>query len=200
MSREDDLELARKLAGEKELDKAYTICDRYLSEDPNDVWFLTVMVYIMLQSQKHTIAYHLAKRAAELCPTEPGIWMNLGMAANDLWLTKEARKYYERGLKLAHGEREQSMLSVNIASVLIDTGHFKEAEPYCKKAIELSPDTRKGRANLGFCQLANGNFKEGWKNYRYALGSDFRVREQYNGEPEWDGKGKGTIVLYADRS
>lgn len=199
MTRQADLERARNLASSKQLDDAYKIADRYLSEDPNDVSFLTIMVYIMLSAQKPTVAYHLAKRASEIAPQEPGVWMNLGMAANDLWLTKEARKYYERGLKVATEDGERSMLCVNISSVLIDTGHFKEAEEFCHLAIKYNPESKKGRANLGFCQLAQRNFKEGWKNYHYCMGSDFRPIEQYNDEPEWDGKGEGTIVVYAEQ-
>jgi tetratricopeptide (TPR) repeat protein len=199
MPRHEDLEQARDFADANRLDDAFKICDRYLTDNPNDVGFLTVMTYVMLMSQKTTIAYHMAKRCTELAPKECGVWMNLGMAANDLWLTKEARRYYERGLKLAKNDKQRSMMCVNIASVLIDTGRFDDAKPYCEKAVKYNPKSIKAYANLGFCQLALRDWESGWKNYRYALGSEFRPKHQYLDEPMWDGEGKGVIALTCEQ-
>lgn len=197
--RESDLELARQLSEKREWDNAYSICNKYLSDNPDDVPFLVVMTYIMLGAEKTTVAYHLAKRATELAPKECGVWMNAGMASNDLWRTKEARRYYEKGLKLATNDRQRSMMCVNIASVLIDTGRFKDAEPYCELAVKYNPKSIKGWANLGFAQLGQRKWKEGWKNYRYAIGTEFRPSHQYADEPMWDGEGKGNIALISEQ-
>jgi tetratricopeptide (TPR) repeat protein len=197
--RKQELERARDLSTDRQWDDAYLIADRWLTENPDDVQFLVVMTHIMLGAGKTTVAYHLAKRATELAPKECGVWMNAGMASNDLWRTKEARRYYERGLKLAKTDSQRSMMCVNIASVLIDTGRFTEAEPYCEMSVRYNPKSIKGWANLGFSQLAQRKWVEGWKNYRYAIGTEFRPSHTYAEEPMWDGIGRGVIALTSEQ-
>ena len=204
MSRKDDLERAKDLVDNGDLDNAYVLADRWLRENPNDVMFMTIMTAVMLNSHKPTIGYSLAKRCTQLAPKEPGVWLNLGMAANDLWLETEAERHYRKALKLARTDEQRSMLCVNLASVMIDTGRFEEAEPYCEMAIELNDATEKGVANLGFCQLAQRKWKEGWKNYRKCLGTEWRPLQQYNKEPLWEGQTevfgrRPKVVLYAEQ-
>jgi tetratricopeptide (TPR) repeat protein len=199
MSREKDLDLARKWSVEGEVDKAYMMADRYLKDNPNDLSFLTIMVYVMLSSDKPTIAYHLAKRASDLSPNDPAVWVNMGMACQDLWRSKEAERAYKRGIRLAPQPEQKSMLMVNLCALYIDTGRFAEAEPYAKESLKLYPEHRKSLANLGFCQLAQRNWKAGWPNYRQCIGHDWRPRTQYDTEPEWDGKKVDDLVLYAEQ-
>jgi hypothetical protein len=196
---ERDLSAAREYTTSHRHDEAYIICDRWLRHDPNDVRFLTLLGYIMLETDKPAIAYHLFKRCVEMAPQEAGCWLNLGQASNDLWLDKEAHRYYKKGLKFAKDDRQKSMLAINMASLLIDTGKFEEAEPYCKKVLAIDPENLKGLANLGFCQLAQRNWKEGWANYHNCVGHAWRPRREFNDEPEWDGKIEGNIVAYAEQ-
>ncbi|MHA2069755.1 MAG: hypothetical protein ACXABY_35780, partial [Candidatus Thorarchaeota archaeon] len=140
MSRESDLALARKLSAELQVDEAYVIADRYLKDNPNDVVFLTIMVYIMLSSDKPVIAYHLAKRVSELAPNDPAVWVNMGMACQDLWRSKEAERAYKRGIKLEPDDERRSMLMVNLCALYIDIGKFAEAEPYARESLRIYPD------------------------------------------------------------
>jgi tetratricopeptide (TPR) repeat protein len=122
------------------------------------------------------------------------------MACNDLWFEKKAERYYKKGLKFARTDEQQSMFHVNIASVMIDTGRFDEAEPHCQAAIELNPDSIKAIANLGFCQLAQKKWDIGWQNYRKCIGSEWRPVFKYNGdEPLWEGESGGKLVLYQEQ-
>ena len=210
MSREKHLEIARELARDGEADDAYRIADRYLKEDPNDVPFLTVMTYIMMRAEKPSIAYHTATRCAQLAPKDPSVWVNMGMAAQDLWQSKEAERAYKRGLKVIKDARKQGIdnqdlsdqemfLLVNLCALYLDTGRFDEAEPWAVECLKIDPEHRKGLANLGFCQLAQRNWAEGWKNYHECLGHDWRPKVQYNGEPEWDGSEQDTVAIYAEQ-
>jgi tetratricopeptide (TPR) repeat protein len=157
------------------------------------------MVYVMLSSDKPTIAYHLAKRASDLSPNDPAVWVNIVMACQDLWRSKEAERAYKRGIRLAPQPEQKSMLMVNLCALYIDTGRFAEAEPYAKESLKLYPEHRKSLANLGFCQLAQRNWKAGWPNYRQCIGHDWRPRTQYDTEPEWDGSKVDDLVLYAEQ-
>ena len=196
---ERKLKLAQDLAEAGDYDRAYVICDKALKDNPNDYRWLTVMVFIMLANDKPAIAYSLARRVADLEPRQATGWLNLGMACKDLRRDDEAVRYGKRALKFSTNDAQKSMINVNIASSMIDMGQFVEAEKFCRNAIKQNPDTVKGRANLGFCQLAQKQWDEGWKNYRHCLGHEWRPRFTYADEPEWDGESKGNIVLYAEQ-
>lgn len=199
MSKKDDLLLAQQLSKQSDLDGSYRIADKYLRENPNDVDWLMVMVYIMLESGKPTIAYNLAKRCVELEPQNPSMYLNFGMAANDLWRGVEAERMYRRGMKLSQRTDQLCKFLINLSGVYIDNGRFEEAKGLCEKVLEMNPESRKGRANLGFCQVALQEWDVGWPNYRLCLGTEWRPKTQYGNEPEWDGVSRGTIVLYAEQ-
>jgi hypothetical protein len=82
---------------------------------------------------------------------------------------------------------------------MVDNGRFEEAVVYAELALEKNPESVKGRANLGFAQLALRKWSPGWRNYSYAVGCEWRPRMQYNDEPTWDGKSKGTIVVWGEQ-
>ena len=196
---DQQLEIARTLADQGDFDRAYAIVDRALKNTPNDHRWLTTLVYIMIFTEKPAIAYHLAKRVVDLAPRDCIAWLNLGMACKDLRLDSEAVRYGKKALKFALTDKQKSMINVNIGSSLIDMGEFKEAEKYCLSGLKYAEDSPKGRANLGFCQLAQRQWEEGWKNYRHCLGHEWRPRFTYGDEPEWDGEGRGNIVLYGEQ-
>ncbi len=195
----NELEHAQDLAEAGELDDAYRLADKALKEDPNNLRWLMVMTYLMLQSEKPVLAYHLAKRCTDIAPREAGAWMNRGMSCRDLWRDEEGLRYFRRGMKYSNNDAQKSQLAINISSILIDTGQFVEGEKYCHQALELNPDSVKARANLGFCQLAQRNWGEGWNNYRSVIGHEWRPRHKYADEPLWDGRSKGTIVVYGEQ-
>lgn len=194
-----DLKIAQELANNEDWDRSYLIADRYLRDKPNDVDWLMLMVYIMLGTGKNSIAYSLAKRCVELSPKDPCMYLNAGMAANEIWQSKEAERFYRKGIHLSKDREQLSKFLINLTGVYIDNGRFDEAKKLCYEAIELNKDTVKGRANLGFCQMAQGEWEEGWANYRSCIGTEWRPRTVYANEQEWDGKGRGNIVLYAEQ-
>jgi len=199
MSRASDLALAQDLSEAGDVDEAYRIANRYLKFDPHDPEFLTVMVHVLLQSDKAVIAYALAKQAIAGAPKASGTWLNLGMACQELWLTQEAVRAYKKSFSLAIEPDRKLLALINMCAVLIDSGRFEEAEPYALMALEIDPESLKATSNLGFCQLAQRNWKEGWPNYRKSLGVDWRPQTQYGDEAEWDGKPVDRIALYAEQ-
>ena len=197
-TRVTELRHAQELSSNCDWEGAYDIAYKWLKMDPNDAEALNVIAYIMLNTEKVALAYPMLKHLLTIEPENALGWLNMGMAASDLWRYPEAVRSYKKGITFAKDDRQESMLCVNMASVMVDHGDFKEAEPYCHKAIELEPDTVKGKANLGFCQLAQKNW-EGWENYRYCIDTEWRPIVQYNDEPLWDGVSRGTICIYAEQ-
>ena len=192
-----ELQHAKNLSTQGEWEGAYDIAYKWLKMDPNDATALNILAYIMLNTEKVALAYPMLKHLLTIEPENPLGWLNMGMAASDLWRYNEAVRAYKKGIVFARDDREESMLCVNMASVMVDHGEFEDAEPYCHRAIELVPDSIKGHANLGFCQLAQRNW-DGWKNYRYCIDSDSRPLVKYNDEPLWNGE-KGVICIYTEQ-
>ena len=186
------LKRARDLVESGELDEGVRIAEVYLKVDPNDIVALCVLTSALIRAEKLPVAYHLAKRLVELAPKHASSYINLGMVANELWLNSEAERAYHRGLRVSADERTQKILLINLCALMVDTGRFKEAEKYARQVLEIDPDNVKAKSNLGFAQLANREWEEGWKNYRYCLGSSWRQVNRYNDEPEWDGSPAGS--------
>jgi len=70
---------------------------------------------------------------------------------------------------------------------------------WANKALEEWPDFKGARSNLGFAQLGQRNWAEGWKNYRYCVGTTARPKVQYKGEGEWDGAPGKRVALYGEQ-
>jgi hypothetical protein len=197
--RRKELWVAHTHSENQEWEQAYDIAYKWLKIDPNDPDALNIIGYIMLNTEKAAIAYPILKQLTQIEPENSLAWLNMGMAASDLWRYAEAKRAYKKGIKHSRDDKQKSMQCVNMASTMVDHGDFSEAEPYCRMAIELRDDTTKGKANLGFCQLARRNWAEGWANYRHCINSEWRPVYQYNDEPLWDGKGRGKICIYSEQ-
>ena len=180
-------------------EEAYEICYRWLRLNPEDPAALCLLTTILCNTDKVAVAYPIAKRLTQVAPDAAVSWLNFGRCAGDLWRYKEAERAYKRALDLALDDKTKSSICVNVSCMLVDHGKFRKAEKWARQAIVYNPDTIKGKANLGYCQLAQGDWAEGFKNYRHAIGENGRYYTQYNGEPMWTGKEKGTICIYGEQ-
>src|SRR5436190_1675394 len=151
-----------------------------------DVRALTMASYLMQKMEGLSQAYHYARAATQLVPDNAAAWTNFGHAASKLWLIEEAEQYYKRALKLSKTQFDMTVLWINLSALALDTGQFDKAMHYVKKVLEVDPHDHKALTNLGFCQLALRDWR-GWVGYHGTIGSSWRLKVQYKGEPEWDG-------------
>lgn len=196
--RQAELYRGQALNDARKYEEAYEIAYHWLRMDPEDPAALCLLVTILCNTDKVAVAYPIARRLTQIAPDAAVSWLNFGRCAGDLWRYREAERAYKRGLKLALDDATKSSICVNISCMLVDHGKYSRAEPWARKAITFNDATAKGKANLGFCQLARGDWEEGWKNYRHAIGENGRYFAQYNNEPLWDGE-KGTILVYGEQ-
>jgi tetratricopeptide (TPR) repeat protein len=194
-----DLHKARELAEKGHLEEAWKICDSMLAEKPEDPRAMILASYILEKQGRASVSYHLSKRLTQLFPRESAGWTNLGRCADHLWRMDEAKRSYARALKLAKRDRDRVSALVNISAVHLQLGEFAEARGYAEEALRLEPDNRKSRHNLGLCQLANHEWKDGWENYRGSLGSGNRIQWNYCDEPEWMGEAGHNVVIFGEQ-
>lgn len=187
------------LAKRGELEAAWKIVGAYLNDDPWDGPALTTGSYILLRLGALPQAYHLAKAATQVLPEDCSTWTNLGHAASQMWLIDDAESCYMKSLSFCKDQESRIINWLNLAALYLDVGRFDDSMQYVNRILAIEPDRKTALANLGFCQLAVGNWKEGWKNYRHTIGSPWRPATKYHEEPEWDGTPGKTVVLYGEQ-
>lgn len=196
---ESELVRAHKLAESGDVDGAWAILNRILKDNPYNIKALVQASYVCRLQYRMPEAYWFGKAATIECPTLYAAWINLGWAAAELWRVEEALRCYRRATKFAKDDEQRKTANLNISAVLIDNGRYDEAEQHIRASLGAFPEDKGLRGNLGFIQLARRNWAEGWANYRYSLGSDYRRRVQYKDEPEWDGTPGKTVILYGEQ-
>ena len=190
---------ARALWEQDKVDEAWEIIQKLLAEHPFERDCLYMAGHIYEKANNMPVAYHMFKLATEQDPREASGWLNFGRLAEELWRTKEAERAYEKALKLCKRDDTMRCALGNMAALCIDNARYPEAEKWAKKALAEWPDFNGARSNLGFAQLGQRNWAEGWKNYRYCIGTSARTKIQYKDEPEWDGTPGKTVVFYGEQ-
>lgn len=197
--RQEDLKLADELSKSGDLDDAWALIEPHLEANPDDALALGIASSVIRKAKKPTVAYHLARRSAELAPEKFAAWHNLARICDELWLVQESERAHRKAIKCAVNPKQKARALVSLAALYINCGEFKKAKPLCQQAVMADPELFIARANLGFCQLAERNWAEGWENYAYSLGTDVRKRIQYQGEPQWEGTPGMRVVLTGEQ-
>ena len=192
------LKIAQKLYEADELDEAFKHCQNILAEDPEDAQALTLVAAILKRGEKTPIAYIVAEKAVRLRPDRSEPWVTLGHCAQHMWMLEKARECYENALAKALNDRQKCTYLNNIGSICLDSGDFKQAEKWCRDALEIHDDPL-AKHNLGLSLLGQQKWREGWQCYTASVGTFNRLNIKYNkenAEPTWDGtKGQKVIVF-----
>lgn len=190
---------AKTLWDQDKVDDAWDIVRELLREHPFDPILLQMGGHIYEKAGNMPVAYHLFRAATEQDPREASGWLNFGRIAEEIWRSSEAERAYQKALKYSKRDETTRCTYGNLAALHIDNARYPEAEHWARKCLERWPDDEGARANLGFAQLGQRNWAEGWKNYRAVLGMPSRTRLTYGDTPEWDGTPGQTVVLYGEQ-
>lgn len=190
---------ARALLDSGRPDLAYPIADEALEANPDDAEALWVMSLVLEKSNRLPVAYHLARRITQVKPDKFSGWCVYGRIADQLWRITEAEAAYKHALRVTSDPREKALALSNIGALYINIGQFSAARALLIQAKELDPKFDHMRHNLGISQLAGHEWAEGWANYAHSLGTEARKKNQYAGEPEWDGATGKNIILYGEQ-
>lgn len=102
------------------------------------------------------------------------IWNKLGMAYHHLFAVDEARRDYQRALRLRPDYPEALN---NMGAIYYAKKSYKKAIRYYEKAIHFDPKSAPIYSNLGTAWFARGKMKEGIEAYRTAFALDPKVFE-----------------------
>ena len=191
---------AKELADAGDVDASWQIVKQLLVDNPLDPRALVTGSFLMRIGGRLPESYHFARAATKFLPDDAAPWINLGHASAELWRLQEAEECYKRALKCSNiGQgtlRRNTML--NFSAIYVDSARYAEAKAIAEEMLKIDPKDQLARANLGFCQLAMRDWS-GWANYRSTIGTEFRPRLQYCGEPEWDGTHGLTVALHGEQ-
>lgn len=189
------LQQVKQLFDGGDIEGAWSVVKDDLTKDPKNPDLLLAAIFCLQKIGNWPMAYHMSKVALEYAPDRPELYISLGAAAGQLFLSEEAIQAAKRALKLSKTKEMIGISLMNHASVLINTGRYKEALPLCEEAIKNNP-TKKTYGNLGMVQLALGDWN-GWDNYSQCLGTNERHKQDY-GLPDWNGE-DGTVIIYGEQ-
>lgn len=189
-----------ELAHESKWDEALKCAYEILLEDPHALAGLLFGTHCLDNMRRWPEAYAMARLAVQQHPEESAAWTNMGRMADALYRYEDAVAAYRKAIALL--ARDDPALVVNwsnLGATMISGGKWEAAKLACQKALELNPESRKAKTNMGMAQLALGEWVAGWHNYSHNIGGMSRRLHQYNGEPRWDGSAGKKVILYGEQ-
>ncbi len=135
--------------------------------------------------------------ALRIQPNFPIAYNNLGNSLRYLGRVEEADAAFEAALAL---QPDYFNALRNRGTLHAWTGRIDLAFRYYYEAMKLQPNDAELHRNLGVIHLLQGDFPNGWQEYRYRWQCKEAVQNNYR-QPKWTGQdltGK-TILLYSEQ-
>ncbi|MDQ6664459.1 MAG: tetratricopeptide repeat protein [Acidobacteriota bacterium] len=113
------------------------------------------------------------------CPADsPVTWNKIGIAYHQLMDLRDAKKNYERAVKL---DKNYAEAVNNLGTIYYATRNYRRAIGKYKQALKISPNSASIYSNLGTAYFARKNYKEAADSYQIALKIDPEVFEHKGG-------------------
>jgi hypothetical protein len=192
--------LSAKAAAEAgQYDDAWRILDQAAMLDPENAHVMVLASFLTEKQKRPGLSYHIARRMTELYPQEASGWVNYGRACDTLWHMDEAIRAYKMALQTNENKSLRLICLVNISAAMLQLGRWTEALEWAQQAVDLNPENKKARHNIGMAQLALHQWGNAWANYSASVATDQRVLHQYNAETRYAGERGGTLVLVGEQ-
>ncbi len=124
------------------------------------------------------MARKMYREAIEVFQSDPQksaiLYNKIGIAYHQLQQLDNAKKFYERALKL---KRDYPEALNNMGTVYYAKKSYRRAISYYRKALRLSPDSASVYSNLGTALFARKKYDEATQAYQKAMSIDPEVFE-----------------------
>ena len=153
-------------------------------------------IYYLQRNYQLSIKY--AEDAFDLNPKNYFAKINLANCLMDQGECEKAIIELEQAKKI---NSSSSMIFNNLGYGYKLLSNDTEAIINYQKAIELNPELHDAHFNLSHIQLAQNNFKDGWKNYEFRFGTQKKFTNQLKTtKPQWEaGYGFETILIWGEQ-
>jgi tetratricopeptide (TPR) repeat protein len=176
-------------------DHARAICTEALRADPDDAQCLFIMALLFARAERFGEAIPLLEKVTRLKPSKAGAWNNLGMCYQECGRLKQAQAAFKKAIDLAPSPDYYA----NLGAAYNAECNYPEGKRWCRKALDIEPHHATAHATMGFCDLAQGNWADGWRGYDYSLGGRFRKEVKLGNEPRWDGEYVENLFVYGEQ-
>lgn len=185
------------MAEEGGLEEALRILLPMMDEDFDNPRMLFLAGYIFIKSGKTSLAYQMFRRASELSPHIPHIWLNLGKCWHEKRLYDQAEACFRKAVKL---KPDYALALNNIGLTYLGRGDNNTAIAFCDRALAIDPQQEDALINRGMAFLAKRKWKEGWEGYNLNVGKlADRKERQYGEETRWNGEKNKRIICYGEQ-
>jgi tetratricopeptide (TPR) repeat protein len=153
------------------------------SRDPSAYQKLAAL---LVNQGKPEEALHICDAGFGVCGfQQPGILNSLALALKGIGRYADALGCMRAAEAL---EPNDATTLINLAAVFFELGQLEEARHYCERACAIDPDNASAHFNLGVALLAQGNFKDGFREFeaRLKLPKIAATIGRFQ-QPRWDG-------------
>lgn len=132
--------------------------------DPENVFAIKDLIICLCSQEKYKDALNFVETSMQALPEYPEWDLYIGNIKAGMLEFSDAENSYKAAL---NNHPDSIELLKNIAEVQYNQNKLNEAIQTHKKILGKHPDDHEIRLYMGFCQLALGNFTEGFKNYEF---------------------------------
>ncbi len=190
--------LANVLKEQQRYDEAIANCEEAIRLKPDYAEAYNQLGIVLNEQGKSEQAIENHRHALQLKPDSAEFYSNLGIALKSTERFDEAFENYRRAIDLDPQFHEAYY---NLANALQEEGNCTEAIENFRRAVDLKPDYASAHWNLALALLANEEFEEGWKKYKWRRNAKLEsilYLHRFK-KPRWDGSsfpGKRLFVHY----
>lgn len=171
--------------------------EEILRQEPSNANAWCFLGIALHDQRDYPNAVEAYERALRLQPAFPIALNNLGNSLRYLGRIEESDQRFQQAIDL---KPDYFNAYRNRGTLHAWTGRIDLALKYYADAMRLHPQDAELHRNLGVIGLLQGNFEEGWKEYRHRWNCTESIQHRY-AQPKWSGQnlqGK-TILLYAEQ-
>lgn len=138
--------------------------------------------------------------ALRLQPREPALHSNHAAVLRELDRPEEAIAACEAALRLAPAHSDAWN---NLGNAIVDLNWYRMSIAAYENGLRCSPDDAGMRWSRSLCQLALGDFEQGWQGYEWRWQTErMKHRRRHFVQPLWLGKedpAGATVLLHAEQ-
>ena len=179
---------------EDEPELAYKILADLAKDFPDDGKPLYLLGRLHARADRHAEALAIFERCSRLNAKQKAVWNSMGQVLTEMGKHAAGREAFQKSIAL----KPEALFFANVASTYLSEGNPVESLRWCKKALAIDPQHSGALANMGFAQLAVGDWT-GWRNVEESLGGIFRKRMQFGEEGQWDLSRIADLIVYGEQ-
>lgn len=180
----------------------------WMTRWPEQPYFVFNAAVYYHHTDRSGMAINLFHRAHDMGLRGTSLLMNLASAYKQEHMDDMAEHWYSQASGWARKENNLVALAHayhGIGSLYINRGEPHKCIEWCKRSLDLDPDDRFAKWNMGIACLEAGDWSTGGRLYHEAgfIDSKWKAPERkiktYGGLPDWDGSKGKTVICYGEQ-